>query len=200
MEFKAVIYEPGATIDHVYFPESGIISLLSQVDKNASLELGLVGNEGFAGLPVFLGATASQYHAVVQGSGHALRISAVDFLEECEGNKKLSVAIRRYIHSFITQISQAAACNRFHSIEERTARWLLMTQDRMQADEFQITHEFLSNMLGVRREAVSRAAADLQRRGIVSYSRGKMTVIDREELEKTACRCYDLIKNAPVGA
>jgi CRP-like cAMP-binding protein len=199
LDFGSVIYESGALIDHVYFPESGIISLLSPVDKNSSLELGLVGNEGFAGLPVFLGVSRSQYRAVVQGSGNALRMPANEFLQECEDKKSLSAIVRHYIHSFITQISQSAACNRFHSIEERMARWLLMTHDRMQVDEFQITHEFLSNMLGVRREAVTRGASELQRKGIISYSRGKLTVIDRNELEKAACRCYEMIKNEGVS-
>jgi CRP-like cAMP-binding protein len=194
LDFGSVIYEPGASIDQVYFPESGIISLLSPVDKNSSLELGLVGNEGFVGLPVFLGVKLSQYRAVVQGPGYALRMSARAFLRECENKKGLSVVVRHYIHSFITQISQSAACNRFHSIEERMARWLLMTHDRMQVDEFRITHEFLSNMLGVRREAVTRVAGDLQRKGVISYSRGKLTVRDRNGLEKTACRCYDLFR------
>ena len=199
LEFGSVIYEPGAPIDDVYFPESGIISLLSPVDKNSSLELGLVGIEGFAGLPVFLGVKQSQYRAVVQGSGSALRISASEFLEACENNKNLSFVLRQYIHSFISQISRSAACNRFHSIDERMARWLLMTHDRMLTDEFQITHEFLSNMLGVRREAVSRAAGELQRKGIISYSRGKLTVNDRDGLERAACGCYELIKKDAVG-
>jgi len=198
LNFGSVIYEPSATIDDVYFPESGIVSLLSPVDKNSSLELGLVGNEGFAGLPVFLGVKQSQYRAVVQGSGSALRISVGEFLGVCENNKNLSFVLRQYIHSFISQISRSAACNRFHSIDERMARWLLMTHDRMQVDEFQITHEFLSNMLGVRREAVSRAAGELQRKGIIRYSRGKLTVSDRAGLENAACGCYELIRKDAV--
>lgn len=188
------IYEPGGVIEHIYFPESGIISLLSQVDNHSSIEVGIVGSEGLAGLPVFLGVKTSGNVAVVQGAGTALRISADNFLAACSNGGNLTRIIQRFIHSLFIQISQSAACNRFHPIEERLARWLLMTQDRMHASEFQITQEFLSNMLGVRREAVNKAAGSLHNLKLISYVRGDLTINDRTGLEKAACPCYWIIK------
>ena len=189
------IYEPGAVVRHVYFPETGIISLLSSVGNDSSIEVGIVGSEGMAGLSVFLGVKTSANVAVVQGAGTAVKIKAGDLLNACRDGSKLAVLIHRFIHSLMTQISQAAACNRFHPIEARLARWLLMTQDRMHAEEFQITQEFLSNMLGVRREAVNRAAGNLQRRGLISYSRGNIKVNNRPGLESMSCACYRIIKH-----
>lgn len=195
LNYNENIYEPGAVIDHVYFPESGIISLLSQVDNHSSIEVGIVGSEGLAGLPVFLGVRTSGNVAVVQGAGTALRISADNFLAACSNGGSLTRIIQRFIHSLFIQISQSAACNRFHPIEQRLARWLLMTQDRMHSNEFQITQEFLSNMLGVRREAVNKAAGSLHNRELISYVRGELTINDRTGLEKAACPCYWIIKH-----
>ncbi len=189
------IYEPGDVVRHVYFPETGIISLLSSVGNDSSIEVGIVGSEGLAGLSVFLGLKTSANVAVVQGAGSANRIKAGDFRTACRESSKLVACIHRFIHSLMTQVSQAAACNRFHPIEARLARWLLMTQDRMHAEEFQITQEFLSNMLGVRREAVNKAAGNLHRRELISYSRGNLTVNNRQGLESTACACYGIIKH-----
>jgi CRP-like cAMP-binding protein len=193
--FGEPIYEAGGEIKRIYFPESGIISLLSAVDTDSTLEVGIVGSEGLAGVSVFLGVGASPNRALVQGSGFAHTISSRAFLAACKSSEKLSSAVRRYIHSLLTQISQSAVCNRYHVIEDRLSRWLLMTHDRMRLDEFRITQEFLSNMLGVRREAVSKAAGDLQRRGLISYKRGHLMVIDRPALEAAACPCYKLIAN-----
>jgi CRP-like cAMP-binding protein len=195
LNYNENIYEAGEVIKHVYFPESGIISLLSRVDAASSIEVGIVGSEGLAGLPVFLGVKTSGNVAVVQGAGSALRLTAADFLAACSGMGKLTAIIQRFIHSLFIQISQSAACNRFHPIEERLARWLLMTQDRMHASEFQITQEFLSNMLGVRREAVNKAAGSLHNLELISYVRGKLTINDRKGLEKAACPCYWIIKH-----
>jgi CRP-like cAMP-binding protein len=194
LAFGEPIYEAGEEIKQIYFPQSGIISLLSAVDKDSTLEVGIVGSEGLAGVSVFLGVGTSPNRALVQGSGSALTISSRNFLSACKSSEKLSTAVRRYIHSLLTQISQSAVCNRYHVIEDRLSRWLLMTHDRMRADEFQITQDFLSNMLGVRREAVNIAARDLQLRGLISYKRGHLTVIDRPGLEAAACPCYKLIK------
>ncbi len=188
------IYETGDVIRHVYFPESGIISLLSRVDQDSSIEVGIVGSEGMAGLPVFLGIKTSANVAVVQGTGFANKMTARDFLDSCKEGNRLPHYLHLFMHSLMTQISQSAACNRFHPTEARLARWLLMTQDRMRADEFQITQEFLSNMLGVRREAVNKAAGDLQRRDLLSYSRGNLKVNNRPGLERSACACYLIIK------
>ena len=188
------IYETGEKISNIYFPESGIISLLSSVGEQAHLEVGVVGNEGMVGLPVFLGVKKSNNQAIVQGKGTAWKMSAKSFGKECKNNGKLHELLQFYTFSLITQISQSAVCNRFHLIELRLARWLLMTSDRMESDEFQITQEFLSNMLGVRREAVNKAASNLQKQNLINYSRGNLIILNRAELEETACKCYQIIK------
>ncbi len=194
MVFDSVVYEPGAAILDVYFPTSGIVSLLAGVEDRATLEVGLVGREGMVGLPVFLEVATSGNRAVVQGAGSALRMKATTFRKECQDGGPLPRLLRRYSHSLLTQISQTAVCNRFHPIEARLARWLLMTRDRMGADEFQLTQEFLSNMLGVRREGVNKAASTLQQQGLISYSRGALTILDGARLESLACQCYRIIK------
>lgn len=191
--FNNNIYNQGDVITEVYFPESGIISLLSAEEANSTLEVGIIGDEGMLGLPLFLGVKNSNNRAVVQGAGFALCMSAADFLEECKTGE-LPHILLRFTHSLMTQISQSAACNRFHTIVSRLARWLLMTSDRMHSVEFQITQEFLSNMLGVRREAVNKAATHFQQSGIIRYSRGNLSILDRRELENTACNCYKIIK------
>jgi len=193
--YTKTIYESDDIISRVYFPESGIVSLLSAVGERSLLEVGIVGNEGFIGLPVFLGVKTSNNRAIVQGAGVALEMKTSDFLAECNNGGALSRLLQRFTHSLLTQISQSAACNRFHEIEARLARWLLMTADRMASNEFQITQEFLSNMLGVRREGVSKAAASIQQNKLISYSRGKISVLDRAGLESAACRCYFIIKD-----
>jgi CRP-like cAMP-binding protein len=190
------IYELGEMIRSVYFPGSGIISLLSAVETNATLELGLIGNEGMVGLPLFLGVEASDNRAVVQGAGSALKMKAEDFLTECRSGGALPRLLQLFTHSLFTQISQSAVCNRFHSVDARLARWLLMTSDRMERDEFQITQEFLSNMLGVRREAVNKSAVKLQHQKIINYSRGHLSILDRTVLESLSCRCYRIIKQS----
>lgn len=187
------IYGAGDVIEHVYFPESGIISLLAVVGSNSSLEVGIVGNEGMIGIPVFLGVATSDNLAVVQGAGFATRMTSKDFIFESERSVDLQRILKKFTHSLMTQISQSAACNRYHPIEARMARWLLMTRDRMRSDEFQITQEFLSNMIGVRREAVNKAASDFQHRGLVSYVRGHLSILQKSELEKLACTCYRII-------
>ncbi len=192
--FAENIYEPGDVIHRVYFLESGIVSLLSAVEERSMLEVGIVGNEGFVGIPVFLGVKTSNNRALVQGAGVALAMQTTDFLAECENGGALPRLLQRYTHSLLTQISQSAACNRFHEIEARLARWLLMTADRMMSDEFQITQDFLSNMLGVRREGVSKAARNLQHNELIGYTRGKISILDRAGLEAAACRCYFIIK------
>jgi CRP-like cAMP-binding protein len=192
LTFNETIYNSGDVISDIYFPESGIVSLLSAVEANSTLEVGIVGNEGMLGLPVFLGIKTSNNLAIVQGAGFALKMSADDFLSEC--HNEFQRILQRFTHSLLTQISQSAACNRFHEIEPRLARWLLMTGDRMHTDEFQITQEFLSNMLGVRREAVNKAATHLQQQKLISYSRGNISILDRCELENAACLCYKIVK------
>ena len=192
--FGNVIYEPGDVIRHVYFPTSGIISLLAAVEDHATLEVGIVGWEGMVGLPAFMGVKTSRNCAVVQGAGAALRMKAINFRKECNNGGSLTRLLRRYSHSRLTQIVQGATCNRFHPIDARLARWLLMTHDRMETDEFQLTQEFLSNMLGVRREGVNKAAGALQKQHLISYSRGTLTTLNRAGLEAVACECYGIIQ------
>lgn len=187
------LYDAGDVVKQIYFPESGIISLLSNVGNNSSIEVGIIGSEGMAGVSAFLGARTSSNVAVVQGAGTARAMTVRDFRQSCGECPKLTRQINLFIHSFMAQISQSAACNRFHPIEARLARWLLMTQDRMHEDEFQVTQEFLSNMLGVRREGVNIAAGSLQRRGLINHSRGVIRVHKRKQLEAASCSCYDMI-------
>ena len=194
LTYAETIYEYGNIIRHVYFPNGGIVSLLSAVAERSLLEVGIVGSEGFVGLPVFLGVKTSNNRALVQGTGIAMRMKTANFLAECKNGSALPRLLQRYTHSLLMQISQSAACNRFHPIEARLARWLLMTSDRMESDKFQITQEFLSNMLGVRREAVTVSARKLQQNELISYSRGKISILNRKDLETVACKCYFIIK------
>lgn len=195
LTFGDILYEPGDPITHVYFPNDGIISLLSKVERQKVLEVGIVGNEGVAGLPVVLGVSVSLNRGLVQSAGTAMRMKAATLRREFKRDGALQRLLHRYLHSLLTQISQSAVCNRFHTVDTRLARWLLMTHDRVGSDEFRLTQEFLSNMLGVRREAVSKADGDFQKRGLVNYTRGHITILDRAGLEATACQCYRVIKD-----
>jgi CRP-like cAMP-binding protein len=195
LTFGDILYEPGDIIGHVYFPDNGIISLLSKVESQKVLEVGIVGNEGVAGLPVVLGVPVSLNRGLVQSTGTAMRMKAAVLQREFREDGALQRLLHRYLHSLLTQISQSAVCNRFHMVDARLARWLLMTHDRVGSDEFELTQEFLSNMLGVRREAVSIAAGAFQKREFVNYSRGHITILDRAGLEATACQCYRIIKD-----
>jgi CRP-like cAMP-binding protein len=194
MKFQQVVYEPGRTISHVYFPVDCLISLLTAVDKRRTLEVGMVGNEGMAGMPFILGVGKSGVRAIVQGGGRALRMSSALFHEEFNRNPSLQQALYRYTFALMTQISQTAACNRFHEAEARLARWLLMTRDRVGDDEFSLTHEFLGHMLGLRREGVTQAARVLKSRGVIDYSRGKLRILSVKKLESTACSCYRAVQ------
>ena len=192
-KFGERLYDPGDVFSHVYFPETGIVSLLAAVDERSTIEVAMVGNEGMAALPVFLGIERSDIRAVVQGDGFGRRMSVADISEECLRSDELPRQLRLFTYSLLMQIARSAVCNRFHPIESRLARWLLMTQDRMKNAEFKITQEFLSYMLGVRREAVNKTATGLQRRKLISYNRGHMHILDRKELESLACNCYGFI-------
>ena len=192
--FGDVLYEPGDVIKYVYFPNDSIISLISELSKTSWLEVGMVGNEGMAGLAVFMGVGSSSTRAVVQGSGTAMRMSSAAARTEANRVGGLHRLLHRYSHSLLTQVSQSSACNRFHLVEARLARWLLMTRDRLGAEEFPLTQEFLSNMLGVRREGVSKAAGALQAARLIHYSRGVITLLNRRGLEAKSCQCYAIIK------
>ena len=194
--FEEILYKPTVVISDVYFPNSGVISLLAGLNERATLEVGQVGKEGLLGLAIFMGVNASQNRAVVQGAGSAMKMKATAFRRECNNGGALPRLLQRYTYSLLTQITQSAVCNQFHSVEARLARWLLMTHDRIASDEFQLTQEFLSNMLAVRRECVNKAAGKLQKLNLISYSRGRLKVLDRAGLEKTACGCYDIINES----
>ena len=189
-----VLYEPGAAIKYVYFPNDSIISLISKLSETSWLEVGMVGNEGMAGLAVFMGVNSSSTRALVQGAGTAMRMSAAAVRAEANQLGGLHHLLHRYSHALLAQVSQSSACNRFHFVNARLARWLLMTNDRLGAEEFPLTQEFLSNMLGVRREGVSKAAGALQAAKLIRYSRGMITVLNRRGLEAESCQCYAIIK------
>ncbi len=194
LNFGEVLYEPGDTIKNVYFPNDSIVSLLSAMPERSTLEVGMVGNEGFAGLSIFMGVNVSQTRALVQGAGSAMRMTSAAVRHEANHLGALHHLLHRYSHSLLTQVSQSVACNRFHSVDARLARWLLMTSDRLGLEEFRLTQEFMSNMLGVRREGVNKAAGTLQTAKLIRYSRGTIRILDRRRLEANSCECYAIIK------
>jgi CRP-like cAMP-binding protein len=195
LTFGDILFEPGDTIRHVYFPNNSIVSLLSAVGERQHLEVGIVGNEGMAGLPVFMGVSKSRTRGLVQGEGSAMRMKVAALRKETSNGSSLHKLLHRYTHALMTQISQTAACNRFHHVNQRLARWLLMTHDRIEGDEFRLTQEFLSQMLGVRREGVTLAAGILQKQKLISYSRGRIRILDRAGLERASCQCYAMVKD-----
>ena len=194
LAFGEVLHEPGAPIRDVYFPGRSVVSLLTVVDKHSALEVGLVGREGMVGIPLALGIGVSPVRALVQGAGSALRMSAARLRESLQASPALRHGLHRYAGALMAQITQTAACNRFHRVESRLARWLLMTRDRVGAGEFHLTQEFLAHMLGVRREGVTGAASALQRRGLIGYRRGDIRIVEHAGLEAAACGCYALVR------
>jgi CRP-like cAMP-binding protein len=195
LTYGEVLYEPGEQIGHVYFPNDCIVSLLTLVDQHQALEVGLVGREGMVGIPLALEIRVSPVRALVQGTGTAMRMKAAPFLKAFRQSHALQRELHRYTYSLMAQITQTAACNRFHIVEARLARWLLMTHDRAQSSSFRLTQEFLAQMLGVRRVGVTKAARALQQSGLISYSRGNITILDRKGLEAASCSCYEIVKD-----
>lgn len=185
-----VLCEPGKATRHVYFPTDGFISLVTKVDGHPGVEVGMVGREGMLGSQLALGLFTSPLRALVQGSGAAWRIGTSAFRSELARSAALRRGLHRYLHVTMAQLANSAACLRFHLIAPRLARWLLMTQDRAHADTFRVTQEFLAYMLGVRRVGITAAAMALQRQGLIQYSRGELTVVDRRGLRTAACSCY----------
>jgi len=198
LKFGDVLYEAKA-IEHVYFPVDCLVSLLAPLKDHLAVECAVVGSEGMVGVGLALGVRRSSGQAIVQGSGTALRMDASSFQRELQRNTVLKKGIYRYIHLLMGQLTQTAACNAFHSIEARSARWLLMTRDRTQSDELELTHEFLARMLGVRRVGVTVAAGNLQREGLIAYSRGRIAILDPGGLAKRACECYTVVKKLYEG-
>ncbi len=194
LDLKRELYQPNVPIEFVYFPLEGVYSLLSLSSEGDLIEVGTVGNEGMVGLPVFLGVRQVPGIAMCQVPGNALRMRASDLQTSVSRDSSLYDVLHRYTQALFNFISQSALCNRLHSIEQRCCRWLLLTRDRVGTDHFPLTHEFLSQMLGVRRAGVSEVAARLQNAGFISYRYGKMSIVDRAGLEATSCECYELIK------
>ncbi|MDH3286929.1 MAG: Crp/Fnr family transcriptional regulator [Betaproteobacteria bacterium] len=199
LTFGEVLYEPGQSIRHIYFPNDSVVSLLTLVDGHLALEVGLVGREGMVGIPLALGIGVSSVRALVQGSGTAMRMKSERFRKEFRQSPPLQREVHRYTHVLMAQVTQTAACNRFHVVEARLARWLLMTRDRVRSDQFRLTQEFLAHMLGVRRVGVTEAAGALQQRELISYSRGNISILDQRALEAASCQCYRVVKDMHDG-
>lgn len=194
LPFKQVLYEPRELIEYVYFPNHGLVSLLTILEDGTAAEVGLVGSEGMIGLPVFLGVDTTPLKAIVQVPGDAMRMQADIFSDFITKGSLLDCLLKRYTQAVMFQTSQSVACNNYHSVEARCCRWLLMTQDGVMSNQFPLTHKFLSQMLGVRRASVTVVAGKLQKAGLVRYSNGDMTILNRKGLESWTCGCYGIVK------
>jgi len=194
-ELGEVVYEFGGHLDYVYFPTTAIVSLLYTMENGASAEMGLTGNDGVVGIALFMGGGTMPNRAVVQSAGGAVRMKARVLQDEFARGGKFQQLLLRYTQALITQISQTAVCNRLHSVEQQLCRWLLLSHDRVNADELIMTQELIADMLGVRREGVTVAAGRLQDSGAISYVRGHIKILDRKKLEKTVCECYRVVKD-----
>jgi CRP-like cAMP-binding protein len=195
MERSAILYQQEAQVDFVYFPETAVSSLLNRMTGGGVVEVGTIGNEGFVGISVFLGAARSPTETIVQIPGSVRRMSVDDFRTAVAALPTFRALIGRCAHAFMTQVSQTAACNRLHGIEQRCARWLLLTHDRVgAADTFPLTHKFLSFMLGVRRAGVTEALGGLTNAGLIRSGKGTITILDRRELEDASCECYARVR------
>ncbi len=194
MPLGEVLYESGGHLKHVYFPTTSIVSLLYVMENGASAEIAVVGNEGILGISLFMGGETTPSRAVVQSAGFGYRLKAAQLKEEFSRAGPVMRLLLRYTQALITQMAQTAVCNRHHTVEQQLCRWLLLSLDRLTSNQLTMTQELIANMLGVRREGVTEAAGKLQRAGLIDYSRGHITVIDRPALEKRSCECYMVVK------
>jgi len=195
LPLKEILYESNGPIPHIFFPLSGVVSLVILMDGGFTLEVGTIGNEGMVGTPVFLGSESSPTRAISQVPGEALRMDTKVFQKAMRRRGPLYGRVQRYTQAMINQISQSTVCNRRHSVGKRMCRWLLMSHDRVGADEFLLTQEFLAQMLGVRRPTVTAMAGKLQTAGLIAYHRGTLTVLDRKGLEAASCECYRVVSD-----
>ncbi len=194
MKLGSVLYESGTTLQHVYFPTDSIVSLLYVMEDGDSGEISVVGNEGIVGISLFMGGESTPSRAVVQSAGSAYQLPGQRLKDEFHRHGDLQVLLLRYTQSLITQMAQTAVCNRHHSIDQQLCRWLLLSLDRLAGNRLSMTQELIANMLGVRREGVTEAAGKLQKLGVIEYSRGRITVLDRPRLEQLSCECYAVVK------
>ncbi len=190
-----ILYQAEEPIESVYFVNQGIVSWLATLEDGNTVEAGVIGNEGLAGVAILLGATSTPNQALCQSDVYASRVARADIISEFRRNGKLNALILRFLHSMFTQVAQTAACNRLHTLDQRLARWLLMTHDRLDGDRFPLTQEFLSRMLGVRRAGVSVAANSLKQSGLIDYHRGSIRIVNRESLEQLSCECYRIVRD-----
>ena len=194
LEYRQSLYEARKAIGFVYFIETGVSSVVNTMANGQAVEVGTIGSEGMVGLPLMLGGDRAPTCVYVQVPGVGLRMTATLFKQELAQSASMRAVMLRYAHAFFNQVAQLAACNRFHPIQQRCCRWMLMMHERMQSDEFRLTQEFLAMMLGVQRTGVSAALAALQREGLIRYKRGNVTILNRRDLERRACECYGVIK------
>jgi CRP-like cAMP-binding protein len=194
MPLGQVLYESGSTLSHVYFPTTSIVSLLYVMENGASAEIAVVGNEGIVGISLFMGGGSTPSRAVVQSAGRGLRLNAQMLKNEFNQGGPVLHLLLRYTQALITQMAQTAVCNRHHSLDQQLCRWLLLSLDRLRDNELVMTQELIANMLGVRREGVTGAALSLQKDGLIHYTRGHISVLDRSGLEKRTCECYAVVK------
>lgn len=194
MPLGQVLYESGSTLRHVYFPTTAIVSLLYVMENGASAEIAVVGNEGIVGISLFMGGGSTPSRGVVQSAGEGFRLSATMIKDEFNRAGPVMHLLLRYTQALITQMAQTAVCNRHHSLDQQLCRWLLLSLDRLQGTELVMTQELIANMLGVRREGVTESALNLQRAGLIRYSRGRINVLDRKGLEDRTCECYAVVK------
>ena len=190
-----ILYHAGDVVRAAYFPKGGMLCLLSTTERGRTIEVAMIGDEGMAGIPIILRSGTAPYQVMVQLAGNALRVRGDTLRAEFNRGGRLQDLLLRYTHTLLMQVAQSAACNRFHTVEQRLCRWLLVSRDRVQTDTLHLTQEFLSHMLGAPRSSVTAVAVALQTRGLIRYSRGRITLLDRRGLEASSCECYRLVRD-----